>query len=250
MPNLIERKKSLKGTNLVQNIWWNQDRTYVEIWGWCTKVYYWHNVYIYIYIKIYMAKMVFNFWNTSFLKDGKVFWKTTLWPTSFGFRILSLTDLWMVPTWYCYTLENSTWNPAMDVWKMIFLFNWMIFRFNVQIFTGVVELQSGQPVGKKTSSVNYIPCSTLWKIPEPNLSLRSDIWGPQTHTHNKPTGVLKSCFKARLMWIIIFHIFSNKQSPMSWLVSMLKLRTCQKEVRWANISTTWAPGKPVIHRVK
>ena len=145
MPNLIERKKSLKGTNLVQNIWWNQDRTYVEIWGWCTKVYYWHNVYIYIYIyiKIYMAKMVFNFWNTSFLKDGKVFWKTTLWPTSFGLRILSLTDLWMVPTWYCYTLENSTWNPAMDVWKMIFLFNWMIFRFNVQIFTGVIELQSG-----------------------------------------------------------------------------------------------------------
>ena len=29
-------KKSLNGTNLVENIWWNQDRTYVEIWGWCT----------------------------------------------------------------------------------------------------------------------------------------------------------------------------------------------------------------------
>ena len=26
---------------------------------------------------------------------------------------------------------KSTWNPRMEVWKMIFLFNWVIFRFHV-----------------------------------------------------------------------------------------------------------------------
>ena len=30
-----------------------------------------------------------------------------------------------------------TWNPKIEVWKMIFLFNWMIFRFHV-IFQGVL----------------------------------------------------------------------------------------------------------------
>ena len=29
-----------------------------------------------------------------------------------------------------------TWNPKMEVWKMMFLFNWVIFRFHVN-FQGV-----------------------------------------------------------------------------------------------------------------
>ena len=27
--------------------------------------------------------------------------------------------------------RKLTWNPKMEVWKMIFLFNWVIFRFHV-----------------------------------------------------------------------------------------------------------------------
>ena len=31
---------------------------------------------------------------------------------------------------------RSTWNTIMEVWKMIFLFNWVIFRFQPLIFRG------------------------------------------------------------------------------------------------------------------
>ena len=30
-----------------------------------------------------------------------------------------------------YTPKKRTWNPKLEVWKMIFLFKWMIFRFYV-----------------------------------------------------------------------------------------------------------------------
>ena len=30
-----------------------------------------------------------------------------------------------------YTPKKLTWNPNMEVWKMMFLFNWVIFRFHV-----------------------------------------------------------------------------------------------------------------------
>ena len=35
--------------------------------------------------------------------------------------------------------RKLTWNPKMEVWKMIFLFNWVIFRFHVS-FRGVYFL--------------------------------------------------------------------------------------------------------------
>ena len=31
---------------------------------------------------------------------------------------------------------KSTWNPKMEVWKMIFLFNWVIFRFQTFMAVG------------------------------------------------------------------------------------------------------------------
>ena len=34
--------------------------------------------------------------------------------------------------------RKSTWNPKMEVWKMMFLFNWVIFRFQPLIFQGVL----------------------------------------------------------------------------------------------------------------
>ena len=32
-----------------------------------------------------------------------------------------------------YTTGRLTWNPKMEVWKMIFLYNWVIFRFHVNL---------------------------------------------------------------------------------------------------------------------
>ena len=36
--------------------------------------------------------------------------------------------------------KMNGWNPNMEVWKMIFLFNWVIFRFNMFIFLRVCSL--------------------------------------------------------------------------------------------------------------
>ena len=41
-----------------------------------------------------------------------------------------------------YSLQKLTWNPKMEVWKMIFLFKHVIFRFHVS-FRGVSILISG-----------------------------------------------------------------------------------------------------------
>ena len=38
-----------------------------------------------------------------------------------------------------YTPENLTWNPKMEVWKMKFHFNWVIFRFHVS-FRGCIPV--------------------------------------------------------------------------------------------------------------
>ena len=39
-------------------------------------------------------------------------------------QALALDTIWILP-W------KPTWNPKMEAWKMIFLFNWMSFRFQV-----------------------------------------------------------------------------------------------------------------------
>ena len=44
-----------------------------------------------------------------------------------------------------YTPGRLTWNPKMEVWKMIFLFYWVIFRFQPFIFQGIKSQLSSQP---------------------------------------------------------------------------------------------------------
>ena len=49
--------------------------------------------------------------------------------------------------WICCKLRprKLTWNPKMEVWKMIFLFNWVIFRFHVSFRGGTTkELHAGE----------------------------------------------------------------------------------------------------------
>ena len=54
---------------------------------------------------------------------------------------------------YIYTPRKLTWNPKMEVWKMIFLFNWVIFRFHV-------NFQGCNPEKKYTPNIRLAKRST------------------------------------------------------------------------------------------
>ena len=42
-----------------------------------------------------------------------------------------------IPGMYALHPAKLTWNPKMEVWKMFFSFNWVIFKFQLFIFQGV-----------------------------------------------------------------------------------------------------------------
>ena len=54
--------------------------------------------------------------------------------------------------------RNLTWNPKMKVWKMFFLFTWVILRFHVTVVFRVVSFLS---IILKTNSVWIIPSRAI-----------------------------------------------------------------------------------------
>ena len=55
-----------------------------------------------------------------------------------------------------YTPEKFTWNPKMEVWKMMFLFNRVIFRFHVNIQGCKLEAKYTSPMGPRFQHVSSI----------------------------------------------------------------------------------------------
>ena len=49
--------------------------------------------------------------------------------------------------------RKLTWNPKMEVWKMIFLFNWVIFRFHVN-FQGCMGVEP--KIGGNTPQIIHL----------------------------------------------------------------------------------------------
>ena len=90
----------------------------------------WNIAYIYIYILIYRIPLYIAFWvvicylppfmgarNNHWLKSDWI-WKRNVSLQLYPWRL--------------------TWNIIMEVWKMIFLFNWVICMFRLFIFQGVL----------------------------------------------------------------------------------------------------------------
>ena len=71
-----------------------------------------------------------------------------------------------------YTLAKLTWNPKMEVWKMMFLLNWMILRGSMFFFRGCMSnrnatnsLSSPRPWRRVVSSLRRGRCLVLWDLP-------------------------------------------------------------------------------------
>ena len=76
----------------------------------------------------------------------------------FHMKICTVTTLWsrkMVPDIHPGRL---TWNTIMKVWKMIFLFNWMIFMFHVNL-PGCIRSWWSFP---KSTTTTIATIATLW----------------------------------------------------------------------------------------
>ncbi len=58
---------------------------------------------------------------------------------------------------------NLTWNPKMKVWKMFFLFKWVIFRFHVS-FRGCTSIFWAQDLCETTHPWLSPACSSLGSV--------------------------------------------------------------------------------------
>ena len=59
-------------------------------------------------------------------------------------------------TWSSGHFQKVTWNPKMEVWKMSFLFNGVIFRLHV-IFQGCTSMPEDVPLGLKVNNCGVKP---------------------------------------------------------------------------------------------
>lgn len=79
--------------------------------------------------------------------------------------------LWSCSHIYGYSLQATprkpTWNPKMDIWKMIFFFKQMIFRFHVSFGECNYHLESGYVWihGLNVLHVRWIGCFSFSHIP-------------------------------------------------------------------------------------
>ncbi len=112
----------------------------------------------------------------------------------------------------CLLPRKLTWNPKMEVWKMIFLFNWVIFRFhvnfqgcNLKVFRNIYiqnihlklnykhpsRLHFSKPSFRGTA-VEFPACTrTLWSAVE----TRYNKYKGEQYFPRHPKYLLRRCFE-------------------------------------------------------
>ena len=101
--------------------------------------------------------------------------------------------------WYRIHPGKLTWNPKMEVWKMIFLLNWVIFRFHLN-FPGYPQKHMGTPEPEEDS----VPRPPLLKgfVRYANMPLPSHspkLWDPISFF-----GINLSIYNTRCIYIYIY----------------------------------------------
>ena len=165
-----------------------------------------YTVYIYIYIHIYPWSFSYRFWLQFTVQNDRwiveVFTGPAVWCRDEGISLETGCPLhpWKL-TWPCFKesylfqpimlgiyvgflgctpWKMNGWNTIMEVWKMIFLFNWLIFRWTMLIFRGVFFASLFPPQDKRHKALKYQEsgrCSKIaWIFDQCGTRVVSIVW--------------------------------------------------------------------------
>ena len=141
--------------------------------------------------------------------------------------------------------RKLTWNPKMEVWKMIFLFNWVIFRFLPLIFRGVnfwiatrKSLEIASPWIKEMIVVDPIwYCLLIFLViqpPFPPLWVLHDLEFPRCFASEEREATSHfACLNAS-WWTLQWSTVKNTHSTRVWNPSgMIRF------MLWVDLQGTW-----------